>query len=98
MLLLLLTLFWLTFTHLQGRFFILAIPIAALLIVQLPPGLPLRIAAVAIAIQLIISTIFMAQKFTQQATLIRDAGALALDDFKAFLPESFVEALNGQEN
>jgi hypothetical protein len=33
-LLLLLTVFWLGFTHLQGRFFVLAVPVAALLIAQ----------------------------------------------------------------
>ena len=38
LLLVLLALFWLFFTHLQGRFFILAAPIAALLAGQLPWG------------------------------------------------------------
>lgn len=32
----LLALFWLVFTHLQGRFFLLAVPVAALLLTQVP--------------------------------------------------------------
>jgi hypothetical protein len=53
LLLLMLTIIWIGFTHLQGRFFILAIPILALLIAQINWGLlqwPLAAAVVAVGL------------------------------------------------
>ena len=92
-----LTIFWLAFTHLQGRFFVLSIPIAGLLLAHLQRGVILRIAVAMIAIQVIASTIHVGHKFAAQVSLIRDAGALGLEDFSALLPESFVEAMKGPE-
>jgi hypothetical protein len=60
----LLAVFWLTITHLQSRFFILALPIAAFPIGQLPTR---RIAAAVVALMLIFSTASIASKFTRQS-------------------------------
>jgi len=76
----LLALFWLGFTHLQGRFFVLGIPICALLIASAPrPGIA------AVIVTLLIGVITLNLQFLTKAR--REAIAwLGTDDLSDFTP------------
>lgn len=50
----LLSVFWLGFTHLQGRFFVLAIPICALLVATLPPRAILGVVAIEVVAAIVL--------------------------------------------
>lgn len=65
----LLTIFWLGFTHLQSRFFILAVPICALLIARLPA----RVGSI-ILLQAVIGFIWLQREFARVEPLIPSLG------------------------
>jgi hypothetical protein len=85
--LLLLTIFWLCFTHLQSRFYILAIPVTALLLTQLHLRWEFTIAAVLIAIQIAFSTSAMIHRFQQRISPLLPLGAIGMENMTQFLPE-----------
>ena len=79
--------FWLAFTHLQGRFFVLIIPVAALLFSQLDRPILIALVTGLIGAQAVISTGFLAQKFAPMATALRDTRAYGLPGLTGILPE-----------
>jgi hypothetical protein len=76
-LLLVMTLFWLGFTHLQGRFFVLAIPVAALLIAQLERRAFVFVSAALVVIQALVAIGMTAGH--ERLTLLRDNAAFRID-------------------
>jgi MFS family permease len=76
-LLLVMTGFWLGFTHLQGRFFVLAIPVAALMIAQLERRPFVIVSAVLIVIQALIAIGWTAGH--ERLALLRDNAAFRID-------------------
>ncbi len=91
--LILLTTFWLLFTHLQSRFYILAIPVTALLLTQLRFRHELVIAAVLITLQIAISTSAMIHRFQQRIAPLLPAGAIGMENMIQFLPEEISPAV-----
>jgi hypothetical protein len=82
-LLALLAVFWLAFTHLQGRFFVLAVPLAALLIAQVQGRLALPTGAAATAVLAVIGLAVVhprASSFLHEKGLARVLGVEALGD------------------
>ena len=79
--------FWIGFTHLQGRFYVLIIPIAALMFSQLDKPILVAIAAIWIAIQSLVTTGLVIQKFEPMCRLLRDEQAFHLDSLTPILPE-----------
>jgi hypothetical protein len=90
------TIFWLAFTHLQSRFFVLIIPVAALLLSQLDRPLWVALAATLIGAQAIATTAMVSSKFAPPATLVRDHRAFALEDLTLLLPEDAQEAVRAK--
>jgi len=79
--------FWLAFTHLQGRFFVLAIPIAAMSVALMQTRPRLIFVACVLLIQLALGSLMLINTFAYRVALLRDQGFLAFDDFKEFLPD-----------
>ena len=77
-----LAVFWLGFTHLQGRFFVLAIPICALLISTLPR----RAMLVAVALQAVAAIIFLNLQFLTPTRVLVMHALLATDDLSLLIP------------
>lgn len=69
---------WLAFTHLQGRFFVLAIPIAAIALARFP---------VAAAVPLIAGMIVSLNLFTTRVAPLADKQVLGAEDFKPMLAD-----------
>jgi hypothetical protein len=65
-LLLVLTGFWLALTHLQGRFFVLAIPVAALLLAGADWGRRAWIGAIAVTVAVIVGLVTVHQRFSSR--------------------------------
>jgi hypothetical protein len=78
----LLAVFWLGFTHLQGRFFVLAIPICALLVATMPP----RALLGAVSVQVVMAIIVLNTQFLggQRPEFIH--GLLGTDDLSLMIP------------
>jgi hypothetical protein len=88
-----LLIFWLTMTHLQGRFFVLAIPIAALLIAQLDAP-RLRIAAVTlVALQAMISLSLIFAKLAPTVAVFRDASGFGITNLDFMVLPETTEAI-----
>jgi hypothetical protein len=81
------TIFWLAFTHLQSRFYVLIIPVAALLLSQLERPRWFIPAAALIGIQAMLTIGFVSQKFAPAATMVRDHKAFGLQNLTGLLPE-----------
>jgi hypothetical protein len=81
------TVFWLGFTHLQSRFYVLIIPVAALLLSQLERPRWVVPAAALVVIQAMLTIGLVSTKFAPAATLVRDNKAFALKDLSLLLPE-----------
>jgi hypothetical protein len=75
--------FWLGFTHLQGRFFVLAVPIAALLVAQVQGRLAIATAIAAAVIAIIGLCVVhpRAIAFLHEKGLARVLGVEVLDEF-----------------
>ncbi|MEA2733850.1 MAG: hypothetical protein QOE14_301 [Humisphaera sp.] len=83
--------FWLGFTHLQGRFFVLAIPTAALLLLQLERRAHLRIGAAAVVVQALLTIALVASHPRFQ--LAGAVGLFGLERIEAMLPQDMQDAL-----
>lgn len=83
--------FWLGFTHLQGRFFVLAIPTAALLLAQVQRRAFAVIGAAAVVLQALLTIGFVADH--PRLRLVRSAGAFGLDQLELLLPPEMQEAI-----
>jgi hypothetical protein len=81
------TVFWLAFTHLQSRFYVLIIPVAALLLSQLEKPRWFLPAAALVGVQAMITIALVGAKFAPAAKLVRDHGAFALQDLTLLLPQ-----------
>ena len=71
----LLALFWLGFTHLQGRFFVLAIPICALMIARLPGR-----QWVIVTIQVLIATVLLNRQLLTPTRVLAMHDVLGIDE------------------
>jgi hypothetical protein len=92
-LLVVLLIFWLTMTHLQGRFFVLAIPIAGLLIAQLDAP-RVRIAAVTlVALQAMISLSLIFAKLAPTVAVFRDASGFGITNLDFMVLPETTEAI-----
>jgi hypothetical protein len=78
----LLALFWLSFTHLQGRFFVLAVPVCALLVTKLPP----RAALAAMAVQAVGAIVLLNVQFLTAPRLLVMHEALGIEDLSWLTP------------
>jgi hypothetical protein len=90
-LLALLAVFWLGFTHLQGRFFVLAVPLAALLIAQVQGRLAIATGAAAAAVLAVIGLAVVhprASSFLHEKGL---AGALGVEALGGFMTPQIVK-------
>jgi hypothetical protein len=92
-LLVVMLIFWLGFTHLQSRFFVLAIPVAALLISQFERRAFIAASAVLVALQAMVATGMVAAKFEPMAQALRVNRAFRLEQLDAFLPEEVREVI-----
>jgi hypothetical protein len=90
--LLLLTIFWLFFTHLQSRFYILAVPISALLVGQLRSRRAIQVASVVVAVQVVISTVYLFQRYGDRVTRVLPAAGV--EDLQLFLPKEIAESID----
>jgi len=90
LLLLLLAVFWTGFTHLQSRFFMLAIPICALVVAQMPY---VKFAASCLLLQFLVTMVGISQSFSDRPVKLRDAGGLGIDDLKPLLAPDIAEVL-----
>ena len=85
--------FWLFFTHLQSRFFVLAIPVAALLLSQLERRAFVTIAAVAVVAQCMFTVGKVGEKLAPAAQALRDNRAFAVDGLEPLLPDDVREVV-----
>jgi len=72
------TVFWLAFTHLQGRFFVLIIPVGALLLSQLDRRIYVTLATIAVVLQASIATAHVTMKFAPIAVAISNDRAFRM--------------------
>lgn len=79
--------FWTFFTHLQGRFFTLAIPVCALLIASLTKPWMQRTAGVAIIATICLGLNLMGRASNEKVFPVADNGLLSFEDFTKFLPD-----------
>ena len=85
--------FWIGFTHLQGRFFAVAIPIAALAVALARNRLQqIGLGAVTV-IQIMLGVWLAGGVFAQRVTPIADAGLLGIDDLSELMPQDMRDAL-----
>jgi hypothetical protein len=84
---------WVGYTHLQGRFFVLAIPVAAFAIVATNT----RAFAIVATIQIAVGVIFAARTFNERVSPTASAGILGFTDLKRFLPEDVQEDITREE-
>jgi hypothetical protein len=87
--------FWIGFTHLQGRFFILAIPICGLLIGLIDQPRWLIPIAVLIAVQFAIALWLMLARFGPMAGQFRAARAFGIEDLSFMIPADAVPLIAG---
>jgi hypothetical protein len=92
---LILTLFWLCFTHLQGRFFVLAIPLTGLLIAQ---ARATAIVGALVTLQFAMTANYVGTKFIDRANAFRENRLLAVEDLKGFLPQDVEDAMQNANN
>ncbi len=88
-----LAVFWTLFTHTQSRFFILLAPVAALLVTQVRKRWAMGIVWGMVAVEVIVSTIYMSGRFAERVVPVRNAGGMGLEDFGKLLPEEVDRAL-----
>jgi 4-amino-4-deoxy-L-arabinose transferase-like glycosyltransferase len=86
--------FWLLLTHLQGRFFVLAIPLAGLLIAQVRQRGAARILAALTIVQCALALGFVGPKFMERAGPFRDNQLLGAQNIKSFLPPEIEQAID----
>jgi hypothetical protein len=77
---------WMFFTHLMGRFFIMAIPVAAMIIAQLRSKRLIQLAAVGVIFMAALSFSGMQPIFGKWAAAGRD-GVFGIQDIEPMLPE-----------
>ena len=87
------TIFWLGFTHLQSRFYVLIIPIAALMLSQLDRRAFVAIAAVAVALQSMTAIVHTTMKFSHAAELLRNNRAYHLSNLTGLLTDDVREVV-----
>jgi hypothetical protein len=79
--------FWLAFTHLQGRFYVAAVPVAAVAVALMRSREQLYVATLLVLVQIVCCLNFTTAQFTQHVGPLRDGQLLAIDDLKLILPE-----------
>jgi hypothetical protein len=89
--------FWIALTHLQGRFFVTAIPLAALGLAMMRPGRELVFAGVVAVVVVIVGLTIQISNFSQHVGVWRDRRWLAIDDLKGILPEEIADAIEKGE-
>jgi hypothetical protein len=82
LLLLLWLCFWLFFTHLQGRFFVLAIPVLAMLVARIETPLDRWVATCGLLLQVGLAVISLQQKVAQR--IVPFASLLGIDHYPVF--------------
>ena len=81
------TVFWLGFTHLQSRFYVLIIPVAALLLSQLERPRWFTLAAVLVVGQALLTIGMVSTKFAPAAAMVRTHQVFGLQNLTGLLPE-----------
>jgi hypothetical protein len=82
------------FTHLQSRFFVLAIPLAGLLIAQFRQRGAARVLAALVVVQGAMAISFIGGKFIDRAGPFRDNQLLGAQSIKSFLPPEIEQAID----
>jgi hypothetical protein len=95
---LLTSVFWIAFTHLQGRFFVLAIPVGALMLSQLDRRWHVAIAASLVVLQALLSIGMTIAKFESLPAIavLRNSDAFRLERLDILLPEDAHEVIAKQ--
>lgn len=83
--------FWLFFTHLQGRFFVLAIPTAALLLTLLERRAYVIFAAIVVVAQSILTIGFITSQ--PRFEFARESRALGVEQVELLLPQEMQDAI-----
>jgi hypothetical protein len=91
-----LVVFWLALTHLQSRFFILALPLAAMALASVVWP---RLEHIATAVLALVVTVGAAAGFAhlrEKLSPMADAGAFGLDDYRPLLPADVRAAIDSK--
>jgi hypothetical protein len=88
--------FWIGFTHLQGRFYVLAIPAAAMCLALLHTGRHIIFAAFGVLIVVVLGSIILLNTFADRAGMWRDRQLLGFEDFKQLLTEDVADLVAQQ--
>jgi hypothetical protein len=85
--------FWIGFTHLQGRFFVLIIPVGALLLSQLERAIFVVFAASAIALQCLLTIGLVTARFEPVRSAVVHDRAFGLQAIEDIIPDSEIRDL-----
>jgi hypothetical protein len=89
--------FWLGFTHLQGRFYVLAIPVAALGVALMRSREQLYVAGLLVLVQIVCCLHGMTATFGQRVAALRDNQLLSIEDLKPILSDEVQAVLDRSE-
>ena len=83
--------FWFALTHLQGRFFVTVIPLAAMALALMQTRRQLVFGYFAATLAILIGLTIQVVTFTERVGMWRDRQWLAVEDFKQFLAEDVAD-------
>ena len=92
MLLLAWLVFWIAFTHLQSRFFTLAIPVAAMALSLLQSPHQRKLLYAVATISILVGGALIAQTYSEKVAPLADKSILGFEDLSRFLPDDVQSA------